>query len=240
MFDCLTKKKTIRIISSIFIAICFLLLSGTIFENIRALQSEITPVSVDLTWTAPGDNGNTGTAWRYDVRYDTEEITEANWALASQATGEPNPSPAGTTEEFTVVDLIPDTLYYFAIKTADLAGNWSALSNNDTASTLSLGLNIIVPGEYELKQNYPNPFNASTVIKFYVPVPGPVKLSVIDILGRTISTIVDDELSVGDHTARWDGLDGDGKTVATGVYFYHLRAGDYNTSRKMLLLKKKS
>jgi len=232
-----TKKSIIRVVSSTICVICILLLSGTMYENIRALQSEITPVSVDLTWTAPGDNGTTGTAWRYDVRYDIAEITEANWAYASQAIGEPNPSPAGTTEEFTVTDLAPNTLYYFAIKTADLAGNWSPLSNIDTASTLSLGSGIDVPTNYELDQNYPNPFNASTVINFYVPVPGPVKLSVIDILGRTVSTIVDDELSVGDHIARWDGLDGDGKTVATGVYFYHLRAGDHNTSRKMLLLK---
>ena len=237
MLNYLTIKTLIRIVLSIFIVICFLLFSGTLFENIRAIQTEITPVSITLIWTAPGDNGNTGTAWRYDVRYDTEEITEANWSYASQATGEPTPGPAGSSEEFTVEDLAPNTLYYFAIKTADLAGNWSALSNNDTASTLSLGSSIIVPDEYELEQNYPNPFNASTVISYYVPAPGPVKLSVYDILGRTVSTIVDDELSVGEHTARWDGLDGDGKTVATGVYFYHLRAGDYNTSRKMLLLK---
>ncbi len=237
MHICLDKKTIYRILSSICGAICFLLLSGTMFEDIRAIQTEITPTSVTLTWTAPGDNGNTGTAWRYDVRYDTILITEENWATANQATGEPNPQPADNSEEFTAEDLTANTLYYFAIKTVDWAGNWSGLSNVDSARTLSLGLDIDIPDNYELSQNYPNPFNAYTVINYYVPVPGPVKLFVYDILGRTVSTIVDEVLSVGDHTAKWDGLDGRGNPAATGVYFYHLRARDHNSSRKMLLLK---
>ncbi len=237
MHICLDKKALYRILSSILGIICFLLLSGTMFKGIKAVQTEITPTSVTLAWTAPGNDGNAGVAWRYDVRYDTILITEESWATAIQATGESSPQPANSSEEFTVEDLASNTLYYFAIKTVDLAGNWSGLSNVDSAQTLPLGTEVIVPDNYELSQNYPNPFNAYTVINYYVPVPGPVKLSVYDILGRTVSTIVDEELSIGDHTAKWDGLDGNGNPAATGVYFYHLRAGDQNTSRKMLLLK---
>ncbi|MCP4704794.1 MAG: T9SS type A sorting domain-containing protein [candidate division Zixibacteria bacterium] len=237
MYICITKKSINRIASSVLGLICFILLSGTMFDDIKALQSAITPNSVTLAWTAPGDNGNTGTARRYDIRYSTSEITTENWSVAGQAIGEPNPAAAGTTQEFVVDDLIPNTLYYFAIKTLDYANNWSVVSNNDTATTQSLGSSIIVPGNYELSQNYPNPFNASTVINYYVPIPGPVKLSVHDILGRTVSTIVDEELSIGDHTATWDGIDGYGNPAATGVYFYYLSAGENNTSRKMLLLK---
>ena len=237
MHICLDKKTLYRILSSILGIICFLLLSGTMFKDIRAIQAEITPTSITLTWTAPGDDGDTGTAWLYDVRYDTIQITEENWATATQATGEPNPQPADSSEEFTVEDLAPNTFYYFAIKTVDWAGNWSELSNVDSAQTLQLGLDIDIPDNYELSQNYPNPFNSYTVINYYVPVPGPVKLSVYDILGRMVSTIVDEELSVGDHVAKWDGLDGGGKPVATGIYFYHLKAGHQNHSRKMLLLK---
>ena len=206
-------------------------------EGIRALQSVITPTSVTLRWTAPGDNGNTGTAWRYDVRYDTEPITTLTWATASQATGEPIPGLAGSTEEFVVENLASNSLYYFAIKSADWAVNWSGLSNIDTARTLALGAEIVVPDSYELSQNYPNPFNSFTTINYYVPAPGPVKLSVYDILGRTVSTIVDEELATGDHIAKWNGRDDVGYPVATGLYFYRLRIGDNSTSRKMLLLK---
>lgn len=233
----LKKKPAYRILSSVLGLICFLFLSGTMFDDIKAVPTVITPTSVTLTWTAPGNDGNTGTAYRYDIRYSTTEITGVTWATANQAAGEPNPQPADSTEEFTVEDLAPNTFYYFAIKTGDAAGNWSALSNVDSARTLPLGANVNVPDNYELSQNYPNPFNAYTVINFYVPVPGSVKLSIHDILGRTVSTIVNEELSVGDHTAKWDGLDGHGNSAATGIYFYHLQAGDHNTSRKMILLK---
>lgn len=86
-------------------------------------------VSVTLTWTAPGDDGSSGTATSYDVRYSTSAITEANWGSATQASGEPSPHAAGTDESFTVTGLDPNTTYYFAIKTSDEVGNTSAISN---------------------------------------------------------------------------------------------------------------
>jgi len=94
--------------------------------------------TVDLTWSAPGDDGNTGTATTYDVRYQLATLgpldTETEWNAASQATGEPAPQPAGSTENFTVAGLTPGTAYYFALKTADEVPNWSGLSNTDFAT----------------------------------------------------------------------------------------------------------
>src|SRR6185369_4794339 len=58
--------------------------------------------SATLTWTAPGDDGNSGTATSYDVRYSTSLITTANWASATQASGEPAPLVAGSAQSFTV------------------------------------------------------------------------------------------------------------------------------------------
>ena len=91
--------------------------------------------SVTLTWTATGDDGATGTASAYDVRYSTSAITALNWAQAAQASGEPSPAPAGTSESFTVTSLTPTTTYYFAIKAIDNMGNSSPLSDIATAST---------------------------------------------------------------------------------------------------------
>jgi formylglycine-generating enzyme required for sulfatase activity len=91
--------------------------------------------SVPLTWTAPGADGSTGTATRYDVRYSTSTITEANWSSASQASGEPTPHVAGTLESFTVTGLSSNTTYYFALKTRDeVTTNWSELSNAVSAT----------------------------------------------------------------------------------------------------------
>ena len=90
-----------------------------------------TSSSVALTWTAPGDDGTTGTATTYDVRYRTGgAVVTTNWASASQATGEPTPHVAGTGESFTVGGLSASTTYYFGLETADEVPNWSAISNS--------------------------------------------------------------------------------------------------------------
>ena len=94
-----------------------------------------TPTSVSLTWTAPGNDLDLGTAAAYDVRYSTEPITAANWASTSQAAGEPAPAAVGSSQSFTVDGLSGNTKYYFAMKTSDEAGNFSALSNVPNAKT---------------------------------------------------------------------------------------------------------
>ena len=84
---------------------------------------------VDLTWTAPGDDGQTGTAARYELHYAIEPITDDNWDQIFIAWNLPGPSPAGTAEHLTVTSLSAGRLYYFAIKTRDEARNLSAMSN---------------------------------------------------------------------------------------------------------------
>jgi chitodextrinase len=94
--------------------------------------------AVQLSWTATGDDGNTGSATSYDVRYSTSAITtDALFNSATQATGEPNPLFAGNSQSFFVSGLNPSTTYYFAMKVADEANNKSGLSN--TVSKLTGG-----------------------------------------------------------------------------------------------------
>ncbi len=97
--------------------------------------SSPTASSITLTWTAPGDDGSTGTATTYDIRYSTSAINAGNWASATQVTGEPAPQAAGTNQNMTITGLAADTTYYFAIETADEVPNWSALSNVPTGKT---------------------------------------------------------------------------------------------------------
>lgn len=88
-----------------------------------------TQTSISLSWTAPGDDGTTGTATSYDLRYSTAPITDQNWASATQVANEPTPSVAGSTESITISNLSENTTYYFAIKTSDEVPNESGLSN---------------------------------------------------------------------------------------------------------------
>lgn len=104
---------------------------------INLAVSTTTLDSATLTWTSPGDDGNVGTSTSYDLRYSTATITESNWALASQADGEPTPLVAGTAQSMIVSGLASSTTYYFAIKSSDEVPNVSALSNIASGTTLA-------------------------------------------------------------------------------------------------------
>jgi Tol biopolymer transport system component len=104
---------------------------------------DITDQSVTLTWTATGDDGNSGTASTYSIRYAPTLIDSAGFATATQAAGAPAPKTAGSTETFEVTGLNSMTTYYFAIKAGDEAANWSAVSNSpDTTTDLPVLLQI--------------------------------------------------------------------------------------------------
>jgi len=100
--------------------------------------SNPTQTSLDLSWTAPGDDGNSGTATSYDIRHSTSPLGEAQWASATQVSGEPTPIMAGSAESMTVSGLASGTQYYFAIKTLDEVGNISSISNDPNETTLSV------------------------------------------------------------------------------------------------------
>jgi len=99
--------------------------------------AQVTPNSVTLTWTAPGDDSLTGNATRYDIRYSTAAITSANFSAAAAVASPPAPVASGTSQSFVVTGLQPATTYWFAIKTQDDAGNWSLISNVASKATLA-------------------------------------------------------------------------------------------------------
>ena len=103
-------------------------------SDLKAANPTLT--SIELSWTAPGDDGNIGTASQYDIRYSTSLITEANWGSAVQCAGEPAPSAADAEQSMTMSGLTQNTRYFFALKTLDEAGNTSGLSNTVQKKTL--------------------------------------------------------------------------------------------------------
>jgi len=94
-----------------------------------------------------------------------------------------------------------------------------------------------LPAKFELAQNYPNPFNPETAIKYSVPYRADVTIDVFNILGRKVTTLVNENKTAGEYEVIWDGNSRGGKTAASGVYFYRLKAGDQTLIRKMLLMK---
>jgi len=90
---------------------------------------------------------------------------------------------------------------------------------------------------FRLFQNYPNPFNASSVIEYQLKEDCHVELNIYNLLGRKVRTLESGARSTGPHSSIWNGKDSNGKEVATGVYFYQLRAGDYRETKKLVLTR---
>jgi flagellar hook assembly protein FlgD len=93
-----------------------------------------------------------------------------------------------------------------------------------------------------LSQNYPNPFNPETSIEFNLPINSNVTITVYNLLGQIVRTLVDNDFSSGYHSAIWNGIDETGKGVSSGIYFYKMKANgmngqEYSNIKKMILLK---
>jgi hypothetical protein len=89
----------------------------------------------------------------------------------------------------------------------------------------------------ELFQNAPNPFNPETTIRYTVSQKGPVTIDIFNVNGARVRTLVEKTHEAGVYSTRWNGTDDSGRHVASGVYFYQLRAGGFVDSKKLILLK---
>jgi len=93
------------------------------------------------------------------------------------------------------------------------------------------------PARFELSQNYPNPFNPTTTIRYFLPKREKVTLEIFNLLGQQVRALSEQEQMAGEHTAVWDGKDGNGKILPSGIYFYRLKGEDFSETKKMLFLK---
>ncbi len=132
-------------------------------------------------------------------------------------------------------------------------GKWNKLEsfldgNSVCAKVKSLGVYRLIydatgkhitgiPKTYQLFQNYPNPFNPETQIRYDLPVSGQVKLTIYNILGQKVKVLVDEIQDAGHKSVFWDGRDDGGREVASGIYFYKIKAQNYLKTKKMILLK---
>ena len=94
-----------------------------------------------------------------------------------------------------------------------------------------------VPKAYGLSQNYPNPYNLQTQIAYQLPQSGLVLLKIYNIRGELVRTLVNEYKPAGYHTVSWDGKNGDGVAVSSGIYFYRLSSESFSATRKMVMLK---
>ncbi|KAA3610548.1 MAG: T9SS C-terminal target domain-containing protein [Calditrichaeota bacterium] len=135
---------------------------------------------------------------------------------------------------FAVTDLTPGTFYYWRVKAENDygAGNWSTIFRFKTQTPSTVAENNQLPDEYHLWQNYPNPFNPKTTIAFDLVEQGAVHLVVFDLLGREVTTLVDEVKMPGHHIVTFDG-----SRLTSGIYVYRLMVNGIVHSKRMLLVK---
>jgi hypothetical protein len=117
----------------------------------------------------------------------------------------------------------------------------STLTDNPADEALenvsAVGRESEMPAGYGMLVNYPNPFNASTMIDFHVPGSAHVRLTIYNVNGQRIVTLVDEDMSAGRHQMLWHGTSDTGAEVSSGIYMIHLLIKDRKITNKMLLMK---
>jgi photosystem II stability/assembly factor-like uncharacterized protein len=112
----------------------------------------------------------------------------------------------------------------------DYSGIYKTTNGGGVIGMINISQNT--PNNFNLRQNYPNPFNPETKIKFDVPKASFTKLVIYDLLGREVTTLVNEELKPGTYQADWNA-----SSFSSGVYFYKIIVGDYTETKKMVLMK---
>ena len=108
------------------------------------------------------------------------------------------------------------------------SGPIAPLRVNDTSN---------LPNEFELLDNYPNPFNPSTSISFNIPNEVYTEVAIYNMMGQKVRTLHNGNLQAGRHHIFFDGFDDNNLQLGSGVYFYRVTAGEFNATKKMMLVK---
>jgi len=116
-------------------------------------------------------------------------------------------------------------------------GSWLYRWRLDVATAIADEPNTFVPVSVVLHPSRPNPFNGSTTIRYTLSAPAVTVLTIHNILGQRVATLIDGPQPAGGHSLVWDATDDRGRSLATGVYYCRLQAGSEVQTRSMLLLK---
>jgi hypothetical protein len=171
---------------------------------------------VQLKWTTAAEVNNYG--------FDIERKPEAgDWQKIDFKAGRGTTNAA---QEYAYTDKNPIAgKIQYRLKQIDNSGKAKYYS--------AIDVTVAPPHEYRLMQNFPNPFNPTTSIKFQLPAAAFVTITVYDMLGREVSTLVNEEKQAGTYAVEWDGKDGRGMPAASGVYIYRLSAAGFAQAKKM-------
>lgn len=200
-------------------------MSGYSIDNLHpeapmSLAFSTNPGAVSLTWSGSVDDD-----FSYFNIYRQDILTNEPAMVFT------------TTDSFYVDQELSDVgAYEYWVTAVDISGLESDASSIVSA-VLSAEENMGMPTEFALKQNYPNPFNPSTQIQYALPSESRVVISIYDLTGRKVRTLVNEVQSAGHRSVMWNATNEIGRPVSAGMYIYTIQAGDFTQNRKMVLMK---
>ncbi len=180
--------------------------------------------AVELTWTTQSETENLG-FHLYRNESENGSYRQITRALIPGA----GSSQTVHHYHYTDVDVEKGKTYYYKLADISFTGvvRWHG----------PISVTITPVEDYVLEQNYPNPFNPETVIPFNLRQAGEVTLSVYNLQGQKVCDLVSGKLPAGRHTVKWNGRDGHGVLMPSGIYVYTLKVNDFVTSKKMHFLR---
>jgi hypothetical protein len=131
---------------------------------------------------------------------------------------------------------ISSEVHSYRVAAVDHAGNQSEFSEVVEVAVLAID-NQVTPDVFALHQNYPNPFNPTTQIKYDLAEDALVSIVIYDVMGKSIKSLINVKQSAGYHSFRWDATNHSGEAMSAGMYIYTIQAGQYRSTKKMVLLK---
>jgi len=135
-------------------------------------------------------------------------------------------------------DNVPLNTYYWSVEVQDLEGEIAYSSVQTFQVDYVMGIDgSMIPMEFALLQNYPNPFNPVTTLRYDIPENSHVTITIYDMLGRQVKTLINQTQDAGYRSVIWDATNDYGKPVSAGIYLYQIQAGEYISTKKMVLLK---
>jgi hypothetical protein len=201
-----------------------------------------------LSWTAPGDDGNQGTVASYIVKYSSTPLTSGNFDTGGITIAPPTPLPAGSLQGACVDILDSGTPYWFALRSYDEAGNASPVSNIVNKSTKTIGPSILCDGglRIDLEEgparltvtSHPNPAVDAVHVNLAIPIRErgrPIEATLFDLLGRRIKILTAGTVNQEAMQFDWDRRDDSGHRVKPGIYMLRVQAGSSFVTRVIQL-----
>ncbi len=182
---------------------------------------------ISLNWMTASEVNNLG--FEVERKVSSRQYAASNfWEKIGFLDGKGTTTDASS---YSFVDkgLVPG-VYNYRLKQIDLDGTFKYY-------TLSESIKIGVPNKFDLAQNYPNPFNPSTIISWQSPVEGWQTLKIFDVLGNEIVTLVDEFKPAGRYEIEFSAAQVSRPELASGIYFYELRSGEYSSVKKMMIIR---